>query len=220
MCVCVCRLTAREGSTSRVSEGVARRLQWKHSPSLYQLVQRRCRPSMSVLITALTPRPSRILTTASLILPVNSTISSTGEAIAAVATFTDPSPSPSLPPSLPPSSACVPAGLHKPFPANSLQLMVQSGAKGSSVCPSQYLHYHSLTWSLFQVNCMQISCLLGQIELEGQRPPLMPSGSFLPSFLPYDTGPRAGGFVEGRFLTGIRPQEYFYHCMAGREVGG
>ena len=65
---------------------------------------------------------------------------------------------------------------------------------------------------------MQISCLLGQIELEGQRPPLMPSGSFLPSFLPYDTSPRAGGFVDGRFLSGIRPQEYFYHCMAGREV--
>ncbi len=69
-----------------------------------------------------------------------------------------------------------------------------------------------------QVNCMQISCLLGQIELEGQRPPLMPSGRFLPSFLPYDTSPRAGGFVDGRFLTGIRPQEYFFHCMAGREV--
>jgi len=48
----------------------------------------------------------------------------------------------------------------------------------------------------------------------------MSSGRFLPSFLPYDTSPRAGGFVDGRFLTGIRPQEYFYHCMAGREVRG
>lgn len=79
---------------------------------------------------------------------------------------------------------------------------------------------HSTTGNLIyaQVNCMQISCLLGQIELEGQRPPLMLSGRFLPSFLPYDTSPRAGGFVDGRFLTGIRPQEYFFHCMAGREV--
>lgn len=66
---------------------------------------------------------------------------------------------------------------------------------------------------------MQISCLLGQIELEGHRPPLMVSGRSLPSFLPYDTTPRAGGFVSGRFLTGIKPQEYFFHCMAGREVG-
>lgn len=66
---------------------------------------------------------------------------------------------------------------------------------------------------------MQISCLLGQIELEGRRPPLMLSGKTLPSFAPYDVSPRAGGFVSGRFLTGIRPQEYYFHCMAGREVG-
>ena len=96
---------------------------------------------------------------------------------------------------------CIPSGLLKRFPENNLQLMVQSGAKGSVV------------------NCMQISCLLGQIELEGRRPPLMMSGRSLPSFLPYDPSPRAGGFVDGRFLTGIRPQEYFFHCMAGREVG-
>ncbi|XP_022315529.2 DNA-directed RNA polymerase I subunit RPA1-like [Crassostrea virginica] len=95
--------------------------------------------------------------------------------------------------------ACMPKGLEKLFPANNLQLMVQSGAKGSSV------------------NCMQISGLLGQIELEGRRPPLMLSGKTLPSFLAYDPSPRAGGFVAGRFLTGIRPQEYFFHCMAGRE---
>ncbi len=66
---------------------------------------------------------------------------------------------------------------------------------------------------------MQISCLLGKRDGEGQRPPMMLSGRFLPSFLPYDPSPRAGGFVDGRFLTGIRPQEYFFHCMAGREVG-
>ncbi|KAK7444863.1 hypothetical protein BaRGS_00040387 [Batillaria attramentaria] len=93
----------------------------------------------------------------------------------------------------------MPTELYKGFPSNNLQLMVQSGAKGSAV------------------NCMQISCLLGQIELEGRRPPLMKSGRSLPSFLPYDLSPRAGGFVAGRFLTGIRPQEYFFHCMAGRE---
>lgn len=94
---------------------------------------------------------------------------------------------------------CIPNGLEKLFPQNNLQLMVQSGAKGS------------------KMNCIQISCLLGQIELEGKRPPLMLSGKTLPSFLPYDVTPRAGGFVTGRFLTGIRQQEYFFHCMAGRE---
>ncbi|XP_046454173.1 DNA-directed RNA polymerase I subunit RPA1-like [Daphnia pulex] len=94
---------------------------------------------------------------------------------------------------------CIPGGLHKLFPDNNLALMIQSGAKGSSV------------------NAMQISCLLGQIEFEGKRPPLMISGHSLPSFVAFDTSPRAGGFISGRFMTGIRPQEFFFHCMAGRE---
>lgn len=64
---------------------------------------------------------------------------------------------------------------------------------------------------------MQISCLLGQIELEGKRPPLMISGRSLPSFRPYDCSPMAGGFIVSRFMTGIQPQEFFFHCMAGRE---
>ncbi|XP_040275191.1 DNA-directed RNA polymerase I subunit RPA1 isoform X2 [Bufo bufo] len=97
------------------------------------------------------------------------------------------------------NKVCMPLGLHRRFPENNLQLMVQSGAKGSTV------------------NTMQISCLLGQIELEGRRPPLMPSGKSLPCFQPYDFAPRSGGFVTGRFLTGIKPPEFYYHCMAGRE---
>uniref|UniRef100_A0A7M4DXU4 DNA-directed RNA polymerase n=1 Tax=Crocodylus porosus TaxID=8502 RepID=A0A7M4DXU4_CROPO len=97
------------------------------------------------------------------------------------------------------NKVCMPLGLHRSFPENNLQLMVQSGAKGSTV------------------NTMQISCLLGQIELEGRRPPLMASGKSLPCFQPYDFSPRSGGFVTGRFLTGIKPAEFFFHCMAGRE---
>lgn len=65
---------------------------------------------------------------------------------------------------------------------------------------------------------MQISCLLGQIELEGKRPPLMISGRTLPSFPIFDMSPKAGGFIDGRFMTGIQPQDFFFHCMAGREV--
>ena len=67
------------------------------------------------------------------------------------------------------------------------------------------------------VNFAQISCLLGQQELEGRRVPRMPSGKTLPCFDPYDTCARAGGYISDRFLTGIRPQEYYFHCMAGRE---
>lgn len=98
------------------------------------------------------------------------------------------------------NKACLPAGLLCKFPENNLQLMVQSGAKGSTV------------------NTMQISCLLGQIELEGKRPPVMISGKSLPSFPVFEFAPRAGGYIDGRFMTGIQPQEFFFHCMAGREV--
>ncbi|KAF9919290.1 hypothetical protein BX616_009322 [Lobosporangium transversale] len=96
-------------------------------------------------------------------------------------------------------NACIPNGLLKKFPYNNMQTMTVSGAKGS------------------YVNVTQISCALGQQELEGRRVPIMVSGKSLPSFAPFDTSARAGGYIAGRFLTGIRPQEYYFHCMAGRE---
>lgn len=98
------------------------------------------------------------------------------------------------------TQVCFPQGLIKRFPDNNLQLMIQSGAKGSSV------------------NSMQISCLLGQQELEGRRPRLMVNGNTLPSYLPYNPSPISGGFICNSFMAGLTPQEYFFHCMAGREV--
>lgn len=59
--------------------------------------------------------------------------------------------------------------------------------------------------------------MLGQQELEGKRVPMMASGKTLPSFIPYDPNIRAGGYIGDRFLTGLRTQEFFFHCMAGRE---
>ena len=94
---------------------------------------------------------------------------------------------------------CLPSGQLKPFPFNGMSLMTLSGAKGSAV------------------NFSQISCLLGQQELEGKRVPYMATGKTLPSFRRFDPTPRAGGYITDRFLTGIRPQEYFFHHMAGRE---
>ncbi|CAL8467924.1 g7462 [Coccomyxa elongata] len=94
---------------------------------------------------------------------------------------------------------CLPDGQCKPFPVNCLSLMTVSGAKGSNV------------------NFSQISALLGQQELEGRRVPRMASGKTLPCFAPFDPGARSGGFIGDRFLTGLRPQEYYFHCMAGRE---
>eukprot|EP00970_Alexandrium_tamarense_P000747 scaffold85_cov145-Alexandrium_tamarense.AAC.51 len=94
---------------------------------------------------------------------------------------------------------CLPDGLAVPFPENTFGLMTTTGAKGS------------------MVNQSQVSCSLGQQALEGRRVPRMSSGRTLPSFAPYDPNPRADGFITDRFLTGVRPQEYYFHCMAGRE---
>ncbi|XP_022971295.1 DNA-directed RNA polymerase I subunit 1 [Cucurbita maxima] len=90
-------------------------------------------------------------------------------------------------------------GLLKPSVNNCISLMTTSGAKGGTA------------------NFQQISSHLGQQQLEGKRVPRMVSGKTLPCFPPWDWASRAGGFIVDRFLTGLRPQEYYFHCMAGRE---
>ena len=97
------------------------------------------------------------------------------------------------------TAACLPSGLQKPFPRNQMQAMTVSGAKGTVV------------------NANLISCNLGQQVLEGKRVPVMVSGKTLPSFKPFETNVRAGGYITDRFLTGVKPQEYYFHAMAGRE---
>ncbi|KAL3691839.1 hypothetical protein R1sor_005490 [Riccia sorocarpa] len=97
------------------------------------------------------------------------------------------------------NNAMFPKGLLKAFPGNNFTMMTVTGAKGGLV------------------NFTQISSLLGQQELEGKRVPRMVSGKTLPCFSPWDTGARAGGFIGDRFLSGLRPQEYYFHCMAGRD---
>ena len=47
--------------------------------------------------------------------------------------------------------------------------------------------------------------------------PRMATGKTLPCFGAYEGGARSGGFISDRFLTGLRPQEFYFHCMAGRE---
>ena len=97
------------------------------------------------------------------------------------------------------TDACIPHGLYRSFPDNHMQAMTLSGAKGSPT------------------NAQLISCGLGQQSLEGRRVPVMVSGKTLPSFKAFETAAIAGGYIGSRFLTGIRPQEFYFHCMAGRE---
>uniref|UniRef100_A0A5S6R1C0 DNA-directed RNA polymerase subunit n=1 Tax=Trichuris muris TaxID=70415 RepID=A0A5S6R1C0_TRIMR len=97
------------------------------------------------------------------------------------------------------NKVCFPDGLERTFPLNSLSLMIESGAKGTSV------------------NQFQMSCMLGQVDLEGGRIPSGFVGRSLPSFRRFDPSPRCRGFVSQRFLSGLEPQEFFFHCLAGRE---
>merc|ERR1712166_414263 len=68
-----------------------------------------------------------------------------------------------------------------------------------------------------KVNMSQILSCLGQQSLEEDRIPRMLSGKTLPSFVAFNPNPRAGGFISNRFLTGLEPEEYYFHCMSGRE---
>ena len=86
------------------------------------------------------------------------------------------------------------------FPENNLELMITVGAKGS------------------KANLLNMMSALGQVELDGKRAPLMPSGRSLPCWTPYEYDIRAGAFIANRYgAGGLRPQEFFFHCMAGRD---
>mmetsp|Transcript_30287 Transcript_30287/g.25557 ORF Transcript_30287/g.25557 Transcript_30287/m.25557 type:complete len:107 (+) Transcript_30287:1717-2037(+) len=77
--------------------------------------------------------------------------------------------------------------------------MVTTGAKGSNV------------------NHKFCSVQLGQQELEGKRVPEMAGGRTLPCFPPHCSLPGAGGYITSRFVDGLKPYEFYFHCMAGRE---
>lgn len=82
---------------------------------------------------------------------------------------------------------------------NRMVNMVESGSKGT------------------KVNIAQITACVGQQNVDGKRCPYGFSNRTLPHFNKFDDGPLARGFVENSFLQGLNPQEFFFHCMGGRE---
>ena len=93
----------------------------------------------------------------------------------------------------------IPGCLERNLQLNGFINMTLSGSKGSSL------------------NVFQICTSLGQTELEGKCIPRGTGAKTLPVFFPYDVSGSANGFIEQRFLTGLSPSSYFFHCMAGRE---
>jgi DNA-directed RNA polymerase II subunit RPB1 len=82
---------------------------------------------------------------------------------------------------------------------NRMLEMVVSGSKGSDL------------------NIAQMMGLLGQQLIAGRRIQYTLQDRTLPHFARYDHGAESRGFVENSFITGLRPSEFFFHAMAGRE---
>ena len=66
------------------------------------------------------------------------------------------------------------------------------------------------------LNIAQIRGCLGQSEVEGKRAPLNMDRRSLPFYARDDDSAAARGFIANSFLTGITPQEYVFHAIAGR----
>jgi DNA-directed RNA polymerase II subunit RPB1 len=82
---------------------------------------------------------------------------------------------------------------------NRMVQMVKSKAKGSNL------------------NITQMMALLGQQMVAGQRIKYTLQDRTLPHFARYDHGIESRGFVENSFISGLRPAEFFFHAMGGRE---
>jgi DNA-directed RNA polymerase beta' subunit len=82
---------------------------------------------------------------------------------------------------------------------NRLMNMVMSGSKGSTL------------------NIGQMIACVGQQSVDGKRVPYGFNNRTLPHFHKYDDGPISRGFVNSSFLQGLKPDEFFFHAMGGRE---
>jgi DNA-directed RNA polymerase II subunit RPB1 len=81
---------------------------------------------------------------------------------------------------------------------NRFVIMLNAGSKGGDVNISQ-----------------MISCL-GQQNIDGKRIPYGFEDRTLPHYNKYDDSPNARGFVENSFISGLTPEELFFHAMGGR----
>ena len=89
-------------------------------------------------------------------------------------------------------------GLESLSKNNRFVTMVTAGSKGTDI------------------NISQMTSCLGQQAIDGKRIPYGFDSRTLPHFTKYDDSPDARGFVESSFISGLRPEELFFHAMAGR----
>ena len=58
---------------------------------------------------------------------------------------------------------------------------------------------------------------VGQQNVEGKRIPFGFNRRSLPHFSKDDFGPESKGFVTSCYVSGLTPQEFYFHAMGGRE---
>ena len=90
-------------------------------------------------------------------------------------------------------------GLKSLDKTNRMVNMVSAGSKGKTI------------------NIAQMIACLGQQNVDGKRIPNAYNFRSLPHFRKYDVSPESKGFVESSFIGGLKPQEFFFHAMGGRE---
>jgi len=78
-------------------------------------------------------------------------------------------------------------------------IMTKSGARGNIL------------------NLGQMSAVVGQQAIRGERINRGYASRTLPHFKVNDLTPRARGFVESSYRKGLNPEEFFFHAMGGRE---
>ena len=67
-----------------------------------------------------------------------------------------------------------------------------------------------------ELNISQMISCLGQQNVDGKRIPYGYTNRTLPHFKQFDDTPKARGFVESSFISGLSPDELFFHAMGGR----
>ncbi len=67
------------------------------------------------------------------------------------------------------------------------------------------------------LNITQIGCCVGQQSLWNKRIELGYSGRTLSFFRPGDYGPACRGFIRSSYFKGLKPYEYFFAAIAGRD---
>jgi DNA-directed RNA polymerase subunit A' len=78
-------------------------------------------------------------------------------------------------------------------------IMTKSGARGNIL------------------NLGQMSAVVGQQAIRGERINRGYSLRTLPHFKVNDLSPKARGFVSSSYRNGLKPEEFFFHAMGGRE---